>query len=118
MFFHHISSLNAYKVHNNPSKNSCDDEEVVATGGQTEEHWERSKGCHRLNFSSQTPPEWQAILLIHPQNSKTNQQKKKYNQIKIRILKEVDLMGIAGRAIRKWLSATITVGRGEDAQCR
>jgi hypothetical protein len=28
------------------------------------------------------------------------------------------LMGIAGNAIRKWSSATVTVGRGEDAQCR
>jgi hypothetical protein len=30
----------------------------------------------------------------------------------------MDLMGIAGNAIRKWSSAPVTVGRGEDAQCR
>ena len=30
----------------------------------------------------------------------------------------MDLMGIAGNAIRKWLSTTVTMGKGKDAQCR
>jgi hypothetical protein len=30
----------------------------------------------------------------------------------------MDLMGIARNTIRKWSSVTVTVGRGEDAQCK